>query len=104
MSYSVARRKSEIGIRMALGADRRQVVAMIMGEAGRLLAAGLVVGTLMALAASRTARALLYGLEPGDPATFALAVAALAVAAGAAAYLPAQRAARLEPTTALREQ
>jgi predicted permease len=104
MSYSVARRRGEIGLRMALGADRRDVIGMIMREAGTLLAGGVVVGTALALVAARSAGALLYGLQPGDPATLALAVSALTVVAAAASYLPAQRAARLEPTAALREE
>jgi predicted permease len=104
MSYSVARRKGEIGLRMALGADRRDVIGMIMREAGTLLAGGLVVGTALALVAARSAGALLYGLQPGDPATLAMAVAALTAVAAAASYLPAERAARLEPTAALRDE
>ncbi|HEV8253911.1 MAG TPA: ABC transporter permease [Vicinamibacteria bacterium] len=104
MSYSVARRRGEIGLRMALGADRRDVIGMIMREAGTLLAGGVVVGTALALVAARSAGALLYGLQPGDPATLALAVSALTAVAAAASYLPAQRAARLEPTAALREE
>jgi putative ABC transport system permease protein len=104
LSYSVARRRGEIGLRMALGADRRDVIALIMREAGTLLAAGLVVGTALALLSGRAAGALLYGLQPGDPATLATAVAALTAVAAAASYLPAERAARLEPTAALREE
>ena len=67
MSYMVARRRSEIGIRMALGADRRDVVRMVMREAGVLLIAGLAVGTVSALAAAQSARSLLFGLTPYDP-------------------------------------
>jgi predicted permease len=104
MSYSVARRKGEIGLRMALGADRGDVIGMVMREAGTLLAGGVVVGTALALLAARAAGALLYGLQPGDPATLAMAVAALTTVAAAASYLPAERAARLEPTAALREE
>jgi putative ABC transport system permease protein len=104
MSYTVARRRNEIGIRMALGADRREVVRMIMREAGLLLAAGLVVGTLSALAAARAASTLLFGLQPHDPATFITAAASLAAVAALASYLPALRASRLEPTEALREE
>jgi ABC-type antimicrobial peptide transport system permease subunit len=104
MSYSVARRKGEIGLRMALGADRRDVVAMILREAGALLAGGVVFGTALALVAGRAASTLLYGLQPSDPATLAAAVVGLSAVAAAASYLPAQRAARLEPTVALREE
>jgi predicted permease len=104
MSYSVARRRNEIGIRMALGADRHQVVRMVMREAATLLAAGLVVGTLSALAAAQSARALLFGLTPHDPLTLATAAAALAAVAALASYVPARRASRLEPTEALRDE
>jgi predicted permease len=104
MSYTVARRRNEIGIRMALGADPRDVVRMVMREASILLSAGVVIGTLLAVGAARTASALLFGLRPGDPATLAAAAAALGGVAMLASYLPALRAARLEPTEALREE
>jgi predicted permease len=104
MSYSVARRRNEIGIRMALGADRPQVIRMVMREAALLLMAGLAVGTLAALAATRSAGSLLFGLTPHDPLTLITAAAALAATATLASYLPARRASRLEPTEALREE
>jgi ABC-type antimicrobial peptide transport system permease subunit len=104
MSYMVARRRNEIGIRMALGADRRDVVRMVMREAGLLLGAGLVVGGVMAVMAARAASTLLFGLQPGDPSTLAMSAVALAAAAMLASYLPALRASRLEPTEALREE
>jgi len=104
MSYMVERRKNEIGIRMALGADRGDVVGMIMREAGALVAAGMVVGGLAAVGAGRWASTLLFGLRPGDPSTLMLAIAALAAVAGVASYVPAWRASRLEPTEALREE
>jgi predicted permease len=104
MSYTVERRKTEIGIRIALGADRRAVVGMIMRESFTLLAAGILVGGVAAIAAARWASALLFGLRPGDPATLAAASAALAVVATLATFVPARRAARLEPTMALKEQ
>ena len=104
MSYMVARRRNEIGIRMALGADRRDVVRLVMREAGVLLIAGVFVGTVLAIAAARTASTLLFGLHPGDPATLAMAAAGLGAIAMLASYLPALRASRLEPTEALREE
>src|SRR3989442_1711905 len=104
MSYMVARGRNEIGIRMALGADRRDVVRMVMREAGLLLGAGLVVGGVMAVMAARAASTLLFGLQPGDPSTLAMSAVALAAAAMLASYLPALRASRLEPTEALREE
>jgi len=103
MSYLVARRRNEIGIRMALGADRAAVVRMILRECGTLLVVGVSAGTLLSLAAARTASALLFGLRPGDPVVLAKAVAALAAVAAVASYVPAERAARIDPMRALRE-
>jgi predicted permease len=104
MAYSVARRTHEIGIRMALGANRTEVVGLVLREAMALLAAGLTLGTGLALAAGRTAESMLYGLRAHDSATIALAVTLLAAVTGAAAYLPSRRAATLDPMTALREE
>jgi predicted permease len=104
MSYRVACRRAEIGIRMALGADRRGILEMVLREAGALLGVGLVAGTLLALMAAQSARALLFGLEPSDASTFATAAAALAAVSALASFLPALRASRLEPTAALRAQ
>ena len=104
ISYTVARRTNEIGIRIALGAQRGHVIGMIMREAGLLLGSGLVAGAIIALVLARTAAALLYGLKPNDPVTLILAVVALATVAALASFLPAQRAARLDPMAALREE
>ncbi|HWF85774.1 MAG TPA: ABC transporter permease, partial [Vicinamibacterales bacterium] len=104
MSYMVARRRNEIGIRMALGAGRADVVRLVMREATVLLAAGLIVGAILAVAAARTATTLLFGLQPWDPSTLAMAAIGLAAVAALASYLPAVRASHLEPTTALREE
>ena len=104
MSYMVARRRNEIGIRMALGADRGDVVWMIMRDATVLLGAGLAAGVVLSLAASRTAATLLFGVKPGDPATLAIAAVGLGVVALLASYVPAARASHLEPTIALREE
>jgi len=104
MSYMVERRRNEIGIRIALGADRRMVIGIIMREAVSLLAGGLIVGGLVAVGASQWAKALLFGLEPGDPLSLAMAAAALTLVAGLAGFVPAWRASRLEPSAALREE
>ena len=104
MSYMVARRRNEIGIRMALGADRREIVGMVMREAAVLLASGVVIGLAAAVAAAKTAMTLLFGLKPGDPVTLATAAAGFGLVALIASYVPAMRASRLPPTEALREE
>jgi predicted permease len=104
MSYLVTRRRMEIGVRMALGADRGMVVRMIVREAGVLLAVGLVIGAVLSVFAARTAETFLYGLKPGDPVTIALAMTGLAVVTLLASWVPARRASRLAPTVALREE
>jgi putative ABC transport system permease protein len=104
MSYMVAQRQNEIGVRMALGANGRDVLRMVLREAGLLLVIGLAVGTALAVAAGRAATSMLYGLKPHDPITMALAIASLAAVALLASYVPALRAARLEPMVALRDE
>jgi putative ABC transport system permease protein len=102
ISYIVARRRKEIGIRVALGARRLQVVGLIMREAGILLALGIVVGTGFALAGGRAATSLLFGLKPYDPMTLGGAAALLAIVTCLAAYVPSRRASRLDPMETLR--
>jgi hypothetical protein len=104
LSYGVARRQGEIGIRIALGAPPARVVRMILRETGLLLGVGLTLGVCLALAAARLIASQLYGLAPSDPATLAAAVALLAGVALAAAYLPANRASRVDPLTTLRQE
>jgi putative ABC transport system permease protein len=103
IAYMVARRRNEIGVRVALGADRASVVRLVLREAALLLAFGLVIGTGLALWAGQAAGALLFGLKPYDPPTLALAGLLLSAVALLASYRPASRAARLEPMSALRE-
>jgi putative ABC transport system permease protein len=104
IAYMVARRRNEIGIRIALGADRRRIMNLVVKEAGILLAAGLVIGTALAAATARTASSLLYGLRPTDPATIGFAITLLVIVALAASFVPALRASRVEPIEALREE
>jgi predicted permease len=101
-AYTVARRTSEIGVRMALGADRRRVIAMVMKEAGTLLLIGIAVGTISALALTRITQSLLFGLTARDPGTFIAAGLALVVVAAIGSFLPARRASRVDPMVALR--
>jgi predicted permease len=102
ISYMVVQRTREIGIRMAIGADRVAVVRMILREAGMLTTAGLLVGTGLAFGAVEAAKSLLYGLKPRDPSTLAMAIATLSAVAALASFLPAYRASKLDPLEALR--
>jgi putative ABC transport system permease protein len=102
ISYMVVQRTKEIGIRMAIGAERMDVVKMILREAGMLTVAGLVIGTGMALGSAQAAKSLLYGLKPRDPLTLVMAVILLSGVATLASFLPAHRASKLDPLTALR--
>jgi putative ABC transport system permease protein len=104
ISYMVARRRNEIGIRMSLGADRRSIIGLVLRECVLLLSIGLACGVALALAASRAATSLLFGLKPYDPATLAMATVILGVIALAASYVPASRASKLDPVVALRNE
>jgi putative ABC transport system permease protein len=104
MSYMVTRRTNEIGVRIALGAPRRRVLAMILGEAGRLTAGGIIIGVIVAIASMRFVASLLFGVTPADPSAIGISVLALAGVAVAAAAVPAWRAARLDPMVALRNE
>jgi ABC-type antimicrobial peptide transport system permease subunit len=104
IAYLVTRRRNEIGIRIALGANRGRVVLLVLREAMLLLGAGLVAGVLLSIWAGRAATSLLYGLKPYDPVSMLGASMLLAVIAFAASYLPARRAAALEPMAALRDE
>ena len=104
MAYVVQRRTREIGIRIALGAARSNVIAMVMREVFLLIGTGLAAGFLLALALADLIRSQLYGLNARDPFTFIGAAIVLALAAGSAGFIPALRASTVDPTTALREE
>ena len=104
MSYSVARRTSEIGIRMALGAQRGNVLRLVMGESMSLVLVGTVVGLAAALAAGQLVASQLFGVEAADVTTMAIAIGVMLSVALAAGYLPARRASRVDPMVALRDQ
>ena len=102
VAYSVTRRTGEIGIRMALGATPRDIVRLLLGETGVLLAIGAICGMGLAIAGGRAAAALLFRVAPYDPASLAAAVGLLVVIGVAASYVPARRGTRIEPLAALR--
>jgi putative ABC transport system permease protein len=104
ISYMVVRRRNEIGVRMAIGATRRDIVAMVLREAAALLGLGVAIGAVLAVALGGLASTMLFGLKPTDPGALAMAVVAMAAVAGAASFLPARRAATLNPVAALREE
>jgi len=102
MSYSISRRTNEIGVRMALGARRADVIAMVMRESMIMVAAGIVIGLGGTVVAGRLVASLLFGLSPTDPPTIAGAMAVMLAVSAIAGYLPARRASRLDPMAALR--
>ncbi len=102
ISYAVGERTQEIGIRLALGAQRGTILRMVLRQGMRMVAAGAVAGLVCALAVSRLMAGLLYGIRPTDPATFLAVTVVLLVVALAACYIPARRALRVDPMTALR--
>jgi predicted permease len=102
-AYSVGRRRAEIGIRMALGADAGGVIRLVLRRLALLLVAGVVMGAVLSVWASEAMTTLLFGVTARDPWTFAAGALALLVAGGTAGWLPARRAARIDPLQALRE-
>jgi ABC-type antimicrobial peptide transport system permease subunit len=104
VSYGVARRTSEIGIRMALGAGRARILGMIVSNALKLIAIGVPVGTLLVLVTGRAMQTLLFGTTASDPVSLAIAIAAMTLVAVAASLLPARRAASLDPMKTLRHE
>jgi putative ABC transport system permease protein len=104
MSYLVVRRTNEIGVRVALGADRRNIIVLILRQAGGLLVLGIAIGSLLALVVTGIAQSMLVGLKAHDAGTLVFAAMLLAIVTLVASYLPARRASRLEPMTALRQE
>ncbi len=104
MSYSVEQRKQEIGIRLALGADRRDMLRLILGQGMRLTMIGVVIGGAIALGLARLLKSLLFGVNAADPLTFGVVIVTLSVVALLASYIPARRAAAVTPVQALRYQ
>lgn len=102
ISYTVHQRYREVGVRLALGAGRGDVQRLVLAQGARLAAAGLALGLLLAVGLSRLLRSLLYGVDSGDPLTFLTVLVVLAAVALAASYLPARRAARIDPVVTLR--
>jgi predicted permease len=104
MAFAVTRRTREIGIRMALGASRREISGMVLREASLPVGIGIAIGTLLALGSARLIATLLYGLTPTDPLTLATAILLMTAAAALAAHLPSRRASKVDPMLALRHE
>jgi ABC-type antimicrobial peptide transport system permease subunit len=104
MSYNVAHRHNEIGIRMALGAEQSRVLRMVLGEVASLVGIGLVIGLSAALATTRFVASFLYGVKSNDLWTLSLSAGVLALVAALAGFPPARQASGLDPMAALREE
>ncbi len=104
LSYVVAERTREIGVRVALGAERRDVLWLVIREAAIVVAIGAALGVPLAILAGRGVASQLYGVRPVDPASYAAAAVVLTAIAGFAAFLPAHRASRIDPMAALRKE
>ncbi len=103
ISYSVAQRAREIGIRMALGAQRGDVLRLVLAQGGKISAAGILIGSAASLGLTRLMAKLLYSVSAVDPATFAVVAFVLALIAMVASYIPARRTLRVDPLIALAE-
>jgi ABC-type antimicrobial peptide transport system permease subunit len=104
MAFFVARRTSEIGIRMSLGAHPRRVLAMVLADGGTLLGAGIVLGLMGSVVVARLLQGLLFGVGAGDPVTIASVSAVMALVGLGACAVPARRAAAVDPLVAMREE
>src|SRR5687767_13153861 len=103
-AYIVTQRTNEIGVRLALGAEPARITKQIVTQGGLVALAGIAIGLLAALAGSRLLASVLYGISPRDPAVFTVTAVTLQVVALAACWIPARRAAKLDPTIALRAE
>jgi ABC-type antimicrobial peptide transport system permease subunit len=104
LAYNVAQRTHEMGVRVALGAQRRDVVGLVVREGVILAASGVVIGALVSLAGGKWVRPLLFGVTPTDPIVFGLVIGLLLLVAIAASWIPARRASRIDPQIALRTE
>ena len=102
LAFSVSQRTNELGIRVALGAQRGEIQRMILGEGAAMAVVGLVIGGVAAIPLSQFLKGLLFGVEPADPATIAVSAGLLVAVALVAAWVPARRATAVDPITALR--
>jgi len=104
ISYGVAQRTREFGVRLSIGANRRDIASMVLQQSSRLIAAGLVIGLIGSIFSARLFQSLLFGIGPRDPFTFVLVVLVLTTVAVAACLIPALRAAGVDPIEALRDE
>jgi putative ABC transport system permease protein len=104
ISYAVGQRTQEIGVRMALGARRADVLRMVLGQGGKMALAGVVIGLAAAIAVTRFMSSMLFGVRPVDPLTFGAVALLLSLLALAACYAPARRAMLIDPMAALRHE
>jgi ABC-type antimicrobial peptide transport system permease subunit len=104
MAYSITERRNEIGIRMALGAQRRDILRIVLGEGGKMVSMGIALGLVASLALTRLMTRMLFGVSPTDPLTFVAVVVILLGVAMLACWIPARRAMRVDPMVALRHE
>ena len=104
ISFAIARRRKEIGIRVALGARRQDVIALVLRESLVPVTTGLIAGLLLSVALNQSLKSLFYEVAPADPQVLTAAVLAIIIATSAASYIPTRRALRVDPATTLRDE